>query len=342
MLDWWGPSIYEYYAATEGGGTIVDARGLAARSPAPSASAWPISEVVILDDDGNELPAGRARHRLHEDGRPASFEYHKDEEKTDKSLERQGFFTVGDVGYLDEDGYLFLCDRKIDMIISGGVNIYPAEIEACCCSTRRSATSPCSASRTTTGARRSRRSSSRPTGVEPGAELAAELIAFCREQPGRFKCPKSFDFTRRAAARPERQALQAQAARPVLGRPRPRDLSMATDEVLSAPHVMEFAYTRTTGPVVGASSPGCATARSWGSRARRARSSCRRPSTTRRPPKRSSEFVEVGQEGVVTTLVVDRAAGKQPLQTPFAWALIKLDGADTAMLHAVDAARKPR
>ena len=82
------------------------------------------------------------------------FEYHGDKEKTDANR-RDGFFTVGDVGYLDEDGYLFLCDRKIDMIISGGVNIYPAEIEAVLLdASRRSATPRSSASRTRTGARR--------------------------------------------------------------------------------------------------------------------------------------------------------------------------------------------
>ena len=97
----------------------------------------------------------------------STFDYHKDGEKTLASRAR-GMFTVGDIGYLDADGYLYLCDRKGDMIISGGVNIYPAEIESeLSCHPAVEPTSPSSASRTTTGARRSRRSCSRPTASRP-------------------------------------------------------------------------------------------------------------------------------------------------------------------------------
>jgi long-chain acyl-CoA synthetase len=127
MIEWWGPVIDEYYAASEGGGTIVFADEWL-EHPGTVGRAWPISEVVILDDEGNELPRGEIgtvyMHMM-----TGNFEYYKDKDKTERS--RQGkYFTVGDVGFLDDDGWLFLQDRKIDMIISGGANIYPAEIES--------------------------------------------------------------------------------------------------------------------------------------------------------------------------------------------------------------------
>jgi long-chain acyl-CoA synthetase len=127
MLDWWGPVIYEYYAASEGGGTLATPREWLER-PGTVGRPWPVSEIRILDDEGQPCPAGQVGTVYIRMGE-YRFEYHKDKGKTDSAW-KAGFFTVGDAGYLDEAGYLFLCDRKADMIISGGVNIYPAEIEA--------------------------------------------------------------------------------------------------------------------------------------------------------------------------------------------------------------------
>jgi long-chain acyl-CoA synthetase len=125
MLDWWGDSIWEYYAATEGGGTIVSP-GEWRKRPGTVGRAWAGAEIKIFDDEGNECPTGTPGTVYMLRGQ-ADFEYFKDKAKTEKAR-RGRYFTVGDIGYLDEDGYLFLCDRKADMIISGGVNIYPAEI----------------------------------------------------------------------------------------------------------------------------------------------------------------------------------------------------------------------
>ena len=127
MLDWWGPVIWEYYAATEGGGTIAPPDEWL-KYPGTVGRVWPISELKITDDDGNACGAGEPGTVWMRMG-AGDFEYKGDKEKTDESHDAEGFFTVGDVGYLNEDGYLFLCDRKTDMIIAGGVNIYPAEIE---------------------------------------------------------------------------------------------------------------------------------------------------------------------------------------------------------------------
>ena len=127
MIDWWGESIIEYYGATEGGGTLATAAQWL-EYPGTVGTVWPMSELKILDDDGVGCPSGTPGTvwmRMSS----GDFEYKGDSAKTDDTHDAEGFFTVGDVGYLNDEGYLFLCDRKSDMIIAGGVNIYPAEIE---------------------------------------------------------------------------------------------------------------------------------------------------------------------------------------------------------------------
>ncbi|MFD4575491.1 AMP-binding protein [Streptomyces sp. NPDC058417] len=127
MIEWWGPCVEEYYAASEGGGAFATAEDWLKR-PDTVGRAWPISELAVLDDDGRRLPPGELG-TVYMRMTTGGFRYHKDEDKTRRN--RIGdFFTVGDLGVLDEDGYLFLRDGKIDLIISGGVNTYPAEIEA--------------------------------------------------------------------------------------------------------------------------------------------------------------------------------------------------------------------
>jgi long-chain acyl-CoA synthetase len=128
MIEWLGPVIDEYYASTEGvGGTIIFSDEWL-RKPGSVGKARNDNKIVVMDDDGNILPAGQIGTVYSATMGRVPFEYFKDPEKTEKSR-RGDYRTVGDVGYLDEDGYLYLSDRKADMIISGGVNIYPAEIE---------------------------------------------------------------------------------------------------------------------------------------------------------------------------------------------------------------------
>jgi long-chain acyl-CoA synthetase len=127
MLDWWGPCVYEYYAATEGGGTVATPQDWLAR-PGTVGRAWPVTELLIASEDGEPCPPGVPGTVYLRNDLP-DFVYKGDPAKT-QAARLNGFFTVGDIGYLDADGFLFLCDRKSDIIISGGANIYPAEVEA--------------------------------------------------------------------------------------------------------------------------------------------------------------------------------------------------------------------
>ena len=191
MLEWWGDSIWEYYAATEGGGTLVSPAEWRSK-PGTVGRPFPNAEIRILDDAGEECPTGTPGTVYMLRG-AADFEYYKDEEKTRKAR-RGNYFTVGDVGYLDEDGFLFLCDRKSDMIISGGVNIYPAEIESVLL------THPEVADVAVFGIPHEDwgeevKAVVEPTpGSEPDDRLRQEILAFCADRLARYKTPRSIDF----------------------------------------------------------------------------------------------------------------------------------------------------
>jgi long-chain acyl-CoA synthetase len=192
MLEWWGLSIWEYYAATEGGGTVVSPEQWLAK-PGTVGLPWPNSEVRVLNDDGADVPTGESG-TIYLKLASADFEYFKDQDKT-QANRRAGFFTVGDIGYLDADGYLFLNDRKSDMIISGGVNIYPAEIEGVLL------THPAVADAAVFGiphpdwGEEIKAVVEVAPGVAAGDALTADLIAHCAERLARFKLPKSVDYT---------------------------------------------------------------------------------------------------------------------------------------------------
>jgi long-chain acyl-CoA synthetase len=191
MLEWWGPVIYEYYAASEGGGTLVTPEEWL-RYPGTVGRAWPTSEIRILDDAGASVPVNTPGTVYMALG-AADFKYHKDDAKTEANR-RAGFFTVGDVGYLNEEGYLFLCDRKIDMIIAGGVNIYPSEIEAELLKHPEIADAAVFGIPNEDWGEEVKAVIEPAPGVEPTPAFADAILAFCAANMAKYKCPRSIDF----------------------------------------------------------------------------------------------------------------------------------------------------
>jgi long-chain acyl-CoA synthetase len=192
MMDWWGPVIWETYGGMEGAATIakpyrwLEKPGTVGRSVAGM-------KVKILDEDGNELPRGDIGHVYLESERGATFAYKGDPELT-ASVSKGKAFTLGDVGYMDEDGYLFINDRAKDMIISGGVNIYPAEVEGILSEHPSVGDVAVIGVPDPEWGEQVKAVVELVDGVAPSDALAAELIAHCQERMGRYKCPRSVDF----------------------------------------------------------------------------------------------------------------------------------------------------
>jgi long-chain acyl-CoA synthetase len=192
MIDWWGPVIDEYYAASEGGGTLVTTEEWLTK-PGTVGRPWPISEIGIFDDDGNRIEEPGVIGTVYMSMQAGDFEYHKDKEKTKKN--RIGsFFTVGDVGFLDEDGYLFLRDRKIDMIISGGANIYPAEIEGVLLAHPKVGDAAVFGIPHDDWGEEVKAVIEPAEGVPGDDALAQDIMEFCAGRLAKFKTPKSVDF----------------------------------------------------------------------------------------------------------------------------------------------------
>jgi long-chain acyl-CoA synthetase len=129
MIEWWGPVIYEFYGSTESGAVTFANSEDALNKPGTVGKTSPGAELRFIGEDGRELPQGEIGEIYSRIAANPDFTYHNKSEKR-AEIERAGFITSGDVGYIDADGYVFICDRKRDMVISGGVNIYPAEIES--------------------------------------------------------------------------------------------------------------------------------------------------------------------------------------------------------------------
>lgn len=211
MLDWWGDVVYEYYAATEGGGTLATPEDWK-KHPGTVGKAWPISELLIVDDELNPVEQG-APGTIYMKMGAAAFEYKGDPEKT-RANRLRDFFTVGDIGYLDEDGFLFLCDRKADLIISGGANIYPAEIE------NELLVHPKVADVAVFGipddewGEQIKAVVEPAEGVIPGPELAAELLDSLRGRLSTMKWPKTIDFIAEMPREPNGKLLKRKLRAP--------------------------------------------------------------------------------------------------------------------------------
>ena len=206
LFDWLGPVIYEFYGATEGGGTIARPTDWLAH-PGTVGCAWPGGDVKVLDDDGDEVAAGHRRHGVPQ-AHGGEFAYKGDPDKT--AANRQGdYFTVGDMGELDDEGFLYLRDRKIDMIISGGVNIYPAEVEAALLSHPAVGDVAVFGIPDDEWGEEVKAVVEPAAGVEAGADAGRAARAHCRVGARPLQVPARHRLHRRDAPRPERQALQA-------------------------------------------------------------------------------------------------------------------------------------
>jgi long-chain acyl-CoA synthetase len=191
MIEWWGPVIWEYYAGTEGNGTTYISPQEWLAHPGSVGKAV-IGKLHITDDEGNELPTGQPGVIWFSEGRV--FEYHNDPQKTASSYNPQGWSTLGDIGYMDEEGYLYLTDRKSFMIVSGGVNIYPQEVE------NLLVLHPKVLDVAVFGIPNEEFGEEVKAVVQPrdiseaSPALEQELLDFCRSKIARYKCPKTIDF----------------------------------------------------------------------------------------------------------------------------------------------------
>jgi len=191
MINWWGPVIHEYYAGSEGNGFVaINSEEWLAHKGSVGRALTAVLHIV--DDEGAEVAQGDTGTIYFEGG--GEFEYYNDAAKTQESRHPKGWSTLGDVGYIDEDGYLYLTDRKSYMIISGGVNIYPQEAENILVN------HPKVMDVAVFGVPNADFGEEVKAVVQPknmadaGPELEEELIAFCRSQLSHIKCPRSIDF----------------------------------------------------------------------------------------------------------------------------------------------------
>jgi len=212
MIEWFGPIIWEYYAATEGGGGFLVGSEEWLTKPGTVGRPGPEFDNKILDDNGDEVATGEVGTIYMHAPETGRFEYYKDGEKTGKSY-KGDYFTLGDMGYFDEDGYLFLTGRSAELIISGGVNIYPQEVDSELIK-HAAVLDVC-----TIGVPNDEWGEEVKSvvqlhpGVSPSAELTEDLIAWARERLANFKCPRSIDYVaelpRSEAGKIQRRVVRA-------------------------------------------------------------------------------------------------------------------------------------
>jgi len=191
MIDWWGPIVDEYYASSEAhGSTLIAAEDWLLH---PGSVGKPmLGAVHILDEDGNELPAGEPGEIYFEGGN--AFEYLNDPDKTAKSRHPRGWVTVGDVGYVDEEGYLYLTDRRHHMIISGGVNIYPQEAENLLITHSKVMDAAVFGIPDDEMGQRVKAAVQTVDPADATDAFAEELLVWLRERLAHYKCPRSISF----------------------------------------------------------------------------------------------------------------------------------------------------
>lgn len=190
MMEWFGPIIHEYYGGTEGfAGTTIGPREWLAH---PGSVGIPMAPVHVLDEDGRELAVGESGELYFEGG--PDFEYFKDPAKTASVCNDRGWRSLGDMGYVDRDGYLYLTDRSTYMIVSGGVNIYPQEAENLLVMHPKLVDAAVFGVPNEEFGEEVKAVVQPADGVVAGPELEAELIDYCRAHLAGYKCPRSVEF----------------------------------------------------------------------------------------------------------------------------------------------------
>jgi long-chain acyl-CoA synthetase len=190
MMKWFGPIIHEYYGGTEGfAGTTIGPREWLAH---PGSVGIPMSPVHVVGEDGEELSVGESGELYFEGG--PDFEYFKDPAKTASVYNDRGWRSLGDMGYVDEDGYLYLTDRSTFMIVSGGVNIYPQEAENLLVMHPKLVDAAVFGVPNAEFGEEVKAVVQPIDGVTPGPDLEAELIEHCRTHLAGYKCPRTVEF----------------------------------------------------------------------------------------------------------------------------------------------------
>jgi acyl-CoA synthetase (AMP-forming)/AMP-acid ligase II len=192
MIDWWGPVLFEAYGATEVGTTCMITAPEWLEHPGSVGRAVPPFEVLVLDDDGNELGPNAEGRLCFRDTTGRGVVYHNDPAKSAGAHVAPGVFTLGEIGHVDDDGYVFITDRFSDMVVSGGVNLYPAETEA---ALMQHPNVDDVAVIGVPNDEMGEELKALVVAVDPTAPPSeAELVAFCRARISHQKCPRSIDF----------------------------------------------------------------------------------------------------------------------------------------------------
>ncbi|OBJ18432.1 acyl-CoA synthetase [Mycobacterium colombiense] len=190
MMEWFGPIIHEYYGGTEGfAGTTIGPQDWLAH---PGSVGIPMAPVHVVGEDGQELPVGESGELYFEGG--PDFEYFKDPAKTASVYNDRGWRSLGDMGYVDRDGFLYLTDRSTFMIVSGGVNIYPQEVENLLVMHPKLVDAAVFGVPNDEFGEEVKAVVQPADGVVPGPELAAELVEYCRAHLAGYKCPRTVEF----------------------------------------------------------------------------------------------------------------------------------------------------
>lgn len=194
IIDWWGPVVTEYYAGTEGGGTMIRSAQWLEHKGSVGCT-WRGVELGLLDADGSFTDAARQEGAIYfRDNLGEKFHYHHDEAKTREAY-RGDWFTLGDIGYLDDEGYLYLTDRQSNMIISGGVNIYPQEAENCLLAHPKVYDVAVIGIPDDDMGEQVKAVVIAADARDEAADLEQELITYCKAHMASYKAPRSIDFT---------------------------------------------------------------------------------------------------------------------------------------------------